>query len=160
VFEAQPVTPKMAGHGFYTVDGGGRGRGVRSACECGWMSLRAHNGGLAGATWDVHIRELMDGIATFDHVTVIADSLIPPVAACGTAAREVLDAGLSLPDVERERLIVDIRTNADGTIGRFRDLISGGDGDGVRGTAETSDESKGTRPRPPDLGRVPNSSYP
>jgi len=35
-------------------------------------------------------------------------------------------------DIEREELIADIRTHADGTIGRFRKLIHGGaelDGD-------------------------------
>jgi len=92
MFEAQPVPPKLPGHSFYAVDGDGRGRAVRAACECGWTSLASRNGGLAGATWDIHIRELIDAAGTSDHITVVADSLIAPVVACGTAAQHVRDA--------------------------------------------------------------------
>jgi len=126
-FPPGPVVPRLPDHRFYRVHGDGRGRALRAECECGWSSLGSQNGGLAGAGWDAHVAELTAAADILDRITAVADSLIARVAACGTAAQVVLDAGVSLADIEREQLVTGIRTDADATIVRLRELIRGGD---------------------------------
>jgi hypothetical protein len=61
VSELRGRSPSETGHGWFDVVSDNGGLKVRAICECGWTSPSAHAAGLAGAAWDVHVIEVVDG---------------------------------------------------------------------------------------------------